>query len=107
MVFQKGVPGVTKATVKKNLKSSSGEEAVTPLAGPEVAVALEALHTMFMKELANTANMEAFKNKKSAVDKKMMVKVAKEALNNHIPEPGSDSSENSQESESDDSGYSR
>ena len=78
------------------IQSSSGEDAVTPLAGPEVAVALEALHTMFMKEVANSANMEAFKNKKSAVDNKMMVKVAKEALNNHIPEPGSDSSENSQ-----------
>ena len=74
MVVQKPVRAIPKTKVRKNLKSSSdkGEEEVKDLAGPREAVALEVLHTMFMKRVAQKSNFVAFQNKKNFVDKNIL-----------------------------------
>ena len=74
MVVQKPVRAIPKTKVRKNLKSSSdkGEEEVKDLAGTREAVALEVLHTMFMKRVAQKSNFVAFQNKKNFVDKNIL-----------------------------------
>ena len=74
MVVQKPVRAIPKTKVRKNLKSSSdkGEDEVKDLAGPREAVALEVLHTMFMKRVSQKSNFVAFKNKKNFVDKNIL-----------------------------------
>ena len=70
MVVQKPVRVVPKAKLRKNLKSTSSEnEDVKPLAGASESIALEVLHTMFMKRVAQKSNFVAFQKKKSIVDK--------------------------------------
>ena len=70
MVVQKPVRVVPKAKLRKNLKSTSSEnEDVKPLSGASESIALEVLHTMFMKRVAQKSNFVAFQKKKSIVDK--------------------------------------
>ena len=73
MVVQKPVRVVPKAKFRKTLKaSSSNSEEVNPLAGSREAVALEILHTMFMKKLAQESNFVAFQKKKNFVEKQSL-----------------------------------
>ena len=70
MVVQKPCKVVPKAKFRKNIKSTSSEnEEVKPLAGASESVALEVLHTMFMKKVAQKSNFVAFQKKKNIVDK--------------------------------------
>ena len=70
MVLQKPVSVVPKAKFRKNLKETSSESGdVKPLAGASESFALEVLHTMFMKKVAQKSNFVAFQKKKSIVDK--------------------------------------
>ena len=71
MVLQKPVRTVAKGKIRKNLKSDSEVEE-KPLAGPREALALEVLHTMFMKKLAQKSDFVAFQNKKNYVDKNIL-----------------------------------
>jgi len=86
MVQQKSVNFVTKANVRKNIKKKAGfdnndnKENIKALAGPREVLALEALHTMFMKKLAHESNFLAFQQKKNIVDQKTMLAGAKKAL---------------------------
>ena len=59
MVHQKPVTFVTKSKVRKNLKNDKKEN-IKDLAGPREALAMEALHTMFIKSLAQKSNFIAF-----------------------------------------------
>ena len=70
MVVQGSVRNVAKGKIKKNLSSSDKEE--KPLAGQREALALEVLHMMFMKRLANKSNFVAFQDKKTNIDKNML-----------------------------------
>ena len=70
MVVQGSVRNVAKGKIKKNLSSSDKEE--KPLAGQKEALALEVLHMMFMKRLANKSNFVAFQDKKTNIDKNML-----------------------------------
>ena len=70
MVVQGSVRNVVKGKIKKNLSSSDKEE--KPLAGQKEALALEVLHMMFMKRLANKSNFVAFQDKKTNIDKNML-----------------------------------
>ena len=70
MVVQKPCKVVPKAKFRKNIKSTSSEnEEVKPLAGVSESIALEVLHTMFMKKVAQKSNFVAFQKKKNIVDK--------------------------------------
>ena len=82
MVNQRPVSKVTKAKIRKNVKTSEkvSKENVKELAGPREAVALEVLHAMFMKKLAQKSNFAAFQKKKSYVDKQLLKVGAKEAF---------------------------
>ena len=71
MVVQGSVRNVAKGKINKNLLSSSDEEE-KPLAGQREALALEVLHMMFMKRLANKSNFVAFQDKKTNIDKNML-----------------------------------
>ena len=107
MVVQKPVRAIPKTKVRKNLKSSSdnGEEEVKELAGPREAVALEVLHTMFMKRVAQKSNFVAFQSKKNFVDKNILQQgvdiTMKECFRNpeekEVTETESDSEYNSDE----------
>ena len=70
MVVQGSVRNVAKGKIKKNLSSSDKEE--KPLTGQREALALEVLHMMFMKRLANKSNFLAFQDKKTNIDKNML-----------------------------------
>ena len=82
MVTQRSVAKVGKSKVRKNVKTSERKmsEDVKELAGPREAVALEVLHAMFMKKLAQKSNFAAFQKKKSYVDKQLLKAGAKEAF---------------------------
>ena len=70
MVLQKPVSVVPKAKFRKKLKETSSESGdAKPLAGASESIALEVLHTMFMKKVAQKSNFVAFQKKKSIVDK--------------------------------------
>jgi len=79
MVHQKPVNFVTKSKVRKNLKNDKKQN-IKDLAGPREALAMEALHTMFIKSLAQKSNFVAFQNRKNIVDQKTMLAGAKQAL---------------------------
>jgi len=72
MVVQGSVRNVAKGKIKKNLSSSSDDKDEKPLAGQREALALEVLHMMFMKRLANKSNFVAFQDKKTNIDKNML-----------------------------------
>ena len=72
MVLQKPVRTVAKGKIRKNLMSTDSDVEEKPLAGPREAIALEVLHTMFMKKLAQKSNFVAFQNKKTYVDKNIL-----------------------------------
>ena len=99
MVVQKPVRAVPKAKFRKNIKSTSSEsEEVKPLAGTSESIALEVLHTMFMKKVAQKSNFVAFQKKKNIVDK--------QALKNGIDIVMDQCFDNSEEvSDSESSGY--
>jgi len=85
MVCQKGVKFPTKGKIKKNIsktKVRQDDQQQMGLAGPREAMAMEVLHTMFMKSLANKANLLTFEAKKTQIDKKTMVAGAVMALEN-------------------------
>ena len=65
MVVQKKVTNIPKTKIKKSLKD--GESSHKNLAGPREAIAMEVLHMMFMKKLAQNSNFIAFQNKKNYV----------------------------------------
>ena len=70
MVVQKKVTNIPKTKIKKSLKD--GESSHKNLAGPREAIAMEVLHMMFMKKLAQNSNFIVFQNKKNYVDKKIL-----------------------------------
>jgi len=100
MVHQKPVNFVTKSKVRKNLKNDKKQN-IKDLAGPREALAMEALHTMFIKSLAQKSNFVAFQvslffpgrtdrysyfqNRKNIVDQKTMLAGAKQALEECSP----------------------
>eukprot|EP00090_Calanus_glacialis_P017510 TRINITY_DN2724_c0_g1_i1.p1 TRINITY_DN2724_c0_g1~~TRINITY_DN2724_c0_g1_i1.p1 ORF type:complete len:100 (-),score=36.84 TRINITY_DN2724_c0_g1_i1:73-372(-) len=84
MVHQKPVTFVTKSKVRKNLKTDKKAN-IKDLAGPREALAMEALHTMFMKSLAQQSNFVAFQNRKNIVDQKTMLVGAAQALEASCP----------------------
>ena len=70
MVVQKPMKVVAKAKFRRNIKSTSSDsEEIKPLAGASESIALEVLHTMFMKKVAQKSNFVAFQKKKNIVDK--------------------------------------
>ena len=83
MVYQKPAKKVTKTKVRKGVKTSerrSEDEKQLELKGPREAAALEVLHAMFMKRLAEKSNFVAFQNKKNFVDKLIFKAGAKVAM---------------------------
>merc|ERR1719186_40489 len=111
MVHQKPVTFVTKAKVRKTLKSDKKEN-IKDLAGPREALAMEVLHTMFLKSLAQKSNFVAFQvaefllginrpisfnfqKKKNIVDQKTMLVGAKQALEESCPRFSLDTDEES------------
>ena len=86
MVTQRPVTKVTKSKVRKNVKTSEKvSEDVKDLAGPREAAALEVLHAMFMKRIAQKSNFLAFRKKKSYVDRTLLKSGAKEAMEECFP----------------------
>ena len=104
MVHQKPVTFVTKSKVRKNLKTEKKANTMD-LAGPREALAMEALHTMFVKSLAQKSNFLAFQvidsavgrsiqltrillflqKRKNIVDQKTLLAGAKQALEESCP----------------------
>ena len=70
MVVQKKVTNIPKTKIKKSLKDS--ESSHKNLAGPREAIAMEVLHMMYMKKVAQNSNFIAFQNKKNYVDKTIL-----------------------------------
>jgi len=105
MVHQKPVKFVTKANVRKNIKCKAGfdkndnKENMKALAGPREVLALEALHTMFMKKLSHESNFLAFQQKKNIVDEKTMLAGAKKALEDCFSNENNEDSTSSEEEE--------
>jgi len=70
MVVQKKVTNIPKTKIKKSLKASESSD--KNLAGPREAVAMEVLHMMYMRRVAQNSNFIAFQNKKNFVDKTIL-----------------------------------
>jgi len=88
MVCQKAVKFSKSGKIKKNIRKREGrgeDQQQMGLAGPREALAMEVLHTMFMKSLANKANLLTFEAKKTQIDKKTMLAGAMVALKNASP----------------------
>ena len=70
MVVQKKVTNIPKTKIKKSLKASESSD--KNLAGPREAIAMEVLHMMYMRKVAQNSNFIAFQNKKNFVDKTIL-----------------------------------
>jgi len=103
MVAQKKVSSVSKGKLKKNLKEVAGSQGkqVLPLAGPREVLALQVLHTMFLKNLARETDSLTFEGRKNSIDKNTLMAGARKALNNAKPKKRRDSGNYSAEERSD------
>ena len=64
MIAEKCVLSVKSNKVKRLLNSDKNKNSGIKLASNREIIALELLHTMFLKSLAEKSNLEAFKVKK-------------------------------------------